>query len=356
MRVGILTSGGDCQALNATMRGLALTLYQQEKDVEIIGFKNGYRGLMNGDYQIMQPDDFIGILDEGGTILGSSRCPFKKMRVIEDGFDKVEAMKKTYKKLKLNCLVVLGGNGSQKSANMLQEEGLNVIGLPKTIDNDIWGTDYTFGYQSATDIATRFLEEITTTMKSHSRVAIVEIMGHKVGHICLSAGIAAGADIILLPEIPYSIDIIAKKIKEREKQGKLYTIIACAEGAISKKQALMSKKQYKEVLKNRGQLTVAHEIAALLAPKIKSEVRVASAGHSQRGGRPCAYDKKMGTLFGVEGANLILEKKFGRLVVLDGDNIRSIKLSESAGKLKYVDIEEDTVVYSKRLGICFGDE
>ena len=147
MRVGILTSGGDCQALNATMRGLVKALYQQRKDIEIIGFLKGYQGLMYEKYKKMSLSDFEDILNVGGTILGSSRCPFKKMRVIEDGFDKVEAMKKTYKKLKLDCLVVLGGNGSLKSANMLAQEGLNVIGLPKTIDNDTWGTDYTFGFK-----------------------------------------------------------------------------------------------------------------------------------------------------------------------------------------------------------------
>ena len=174
MRVGILTSGGDCQALNATMRGLVKALYQQRKDIEIIGFLKGYQGLMYEKYKKMSLSDFEDILNVGGTILGSSRCPFKKMRVIEDGFDKVEAMKKTYKKLKLDCLVVLGGNGSLKSANMLAQEGLNVIGLPKTIDNDTWGTDYTFGFQSAVDIATNYLNEIETTAKSHSRVFVLQ--------------------------------------------------------------------------------------------------------------------------------------------------------------------------------------
>ena len=196
MRVGILTSGGDCQALNATMRGLALTLYRNVKDVEIIGFIDGYKGLMYEKYKKMKPKDFYDILNVGGSILGNSRCPFKRMRIIENGFDKVKAMKNTYKKLELDCLVVLGGNGSIKSANMLSQEGLNVIALPKTIDNDAWGTDYTFGYSSATAIATRYLDEIKTTAASHSRVFVIEVMGHKVGHICLSAGIAAGADVI----------------------------------------------------------------------------------------------------------------------------------------------------------------
>ena len=179
------------------------------------------------------------------------------MRIIENGFDKVKAMKNTYKKLELDCLVVLGGNGSIKSANMLSQEGLNVIALPKTIDNDAWGTDYTFGYSSATAIATRYLDEIKTTAASHSRVFVIEVMGHKVGHICLSAGIAAGADVILLPEIPYDIKVVAKKVKETLKNEKNYAIIACAEGAISEADALMKKKDYKaKVLARNGRSVV----------------------------------------------------------------------------------------------------
>ena len=180
MRVGMLTSGGDCQSLNATMRGVAKTLYNQRKDVEIIGFIEGYRGLIYEDYRIMKSKDFSGILTNCGTLLGTSRQPFKLMRVPdENGLDKVEAMKNTYKKLKLDCLVVLGGNGSQKTTNLLRQEGLNVIGLPKTIDNDLWGTDVTFGFQSAINLATQTIDCIHTTAASHGRVFIVEIMGYK---------------------------------------------------------------------------------------------------------------------------------------------------------------------------------
>ena len=186
LRVGLLTSGGDCQALNATMRGVAKGLYELFDEVEIYGFLNGYKGLMRAQYIKMQPDDFSGIMTKGGTILGSSRQPFKLMgEPTEDGLDKVKSMKDTYKKLKLDCLCVLGGNGSQKTANLLSEEGLNVIGLPKTIDNDLWGTDMTFGFQSAVDVATKTIDCIHTTAASHNRIFIVEIMGHKVGWITL---------------------------------------------------------------------------------------------------------------------------------------------------------------------------
>ena len=355
MRVGILTSGGDCQALNVTMRGLAKTLYNNVRDIEIIGFLHGYKGLMYEEYKIMKQDDFSGIINVGGTILGTSRCPFKKMRVIENDFDKVEAMKKTYRKLKLDCLVVLGGNGSIKSANMLSEEGLNVIALPKTIDNDTWGTDYTFGYQSAIDIATTYLDQIHTTAASHNRVFVIEVMGHKVGHICLSAGIAAGADVILLPEIPYDIKAVANAIKNREKNGKKFSIIACAEGALSKQDANLSKKEYKAKVKARNGQSVVYEVANELSQYIDSEIRVSCIGHAQRGGQPCPYDRMMSTRFGIEGARLVMSSLYGQLVVLKNNEITTIPLSESAGKLKYVDVDGAEVKDAKLLGISFGD-
>ena len=356
MKLGILTSGGDCQALNATMRALVLTLDQKVKNLEIIGFLDGYKGLMYGQYKEMSVDDFKDILNAGGTILGSSRCPFKKMRVIENGFDKVAAMKKIYKDLKLDCLAVLGGNGSLKSANMLYEEGLNVIGLPKTIDNDTWGTDYTFGFQSAIDIASTYLEQIKTTAASHSRLFVVEIMGHKVGHICLHAGIAAGADMILLPEIPYDIKAMAEFIRKKQEAGQKYFVIACAEGALSVDEAMLSKKQYKRVVAAREGKSVAFDIADQLKKLVDMETRVSCCGHVQRGGTPCAYDKLMATRFGVEGAKLIMNKDFGKLPVLRGNEVISIPLIETAGFLKYVDAHGELVEMARSLGVSFGNK
>ena len=254
LRVGLLTSGGDCQALNATMRGVAKGLYELFDEVEIYGFLNGYKGLMRAQYIKMMPDDFSGIMTKGGTILGSSRQPFKLMgEPTEDGLDKVKSMKDTYKKLKLDCLCVLGGNGSQKTANLLSEEGLNVIGLPKTIDNDLWGTDMTFGFQSAVDVATQTIDCIHTTAASHNRIFIVEIMGHKVGWITLHAGIAGGADVILIPEIPYDIKKVYEAIDKRTKNNKGFTIVAVAEGAISKEVAELPKKKRKEAIDTRNE-------------------------------------------------------------------------------------------------------
>ena len=245
-RIGLLTSGGDCQALNATMRGVVKGLSHNIDDLEVYGFMNGYKGLIYGDYRMLTAKDFSGILTRGGTILGTSRQPFKLMRTPDaNGLDKVEAMKQNYHKLNLDCLVILGGNGTQKTANLLREEGLNIIHLPKTIDNDIWGTDMTFGFYSAVNIATEAIDCIHTTASSHNRVFIVEVMGHKVGWLTLYAGIASGADVILIPEIPYDIDKVVEAIERRKRNGSGFTILAVAEGAISKEDAQLGKKELK---------------------------------------------------------------------------------------------------------------
>ena len=292
-RIGMLTSGGDCQALNAAMRGVVKTLVNSGEQIEIYGFLDGYKGLIYGKFRMLTGADFSGILTVGGTILGTSRTPFKTIgQPDENGLNKVEAMKQTYYKLQLDCLVVLGGNGSHKTANLLREEGLNVITLPKTIDNDLWGTDMTFGFQSAVEIATNAIDCIHTTAASHGRVFIVEVMGHKVGWLTLNAGMAGGADIILIPEIPYDIDKVIEAIEERDKRGSRFTIIAVAEGAISEEDAKLSKKEYKEKLKKRAVPSVSYEIAALIQKKTGREVRVTVPGHVQRGGSPCRNRRK----------------------------------------------------------------
>ncbi len=212
-RIGILTSGGDCPGLNAAIRGVAKASYELF-DCEFIGIHDGYQGLIDGDYRDLTQKDFSGILTRGGTMLGTHRTPFKRMRKIEeDGVDKVANMVHNYEKLGLDCLVTLGGNGTHKNANLLKEEGLNVIGLPKTIDNDIYGTDLTFGFHSAVDIATEVIDRIHTTADSHDRVMIIELMGHKAGWLTLYAGLAGGADVVLIPEIPYSEEKIYEALQ-----------------------------------------------------------------------------------------------------------------------------------------------
>ena len=356
MRVGILTSGGDCQSLNATMRGVAKALYSNVKNVEIIGFIEGYKGLMYEDYKVMTPADFSGILTEGGTIIGTSRQPFKLMRTPDaNGNDKVELMKKTYKKLKLECLVILGGNGSQKTANLLSEEGLNIVSLPKTIDNDLWGTSMTFGFQSAVNIATEAIDCIHTTAASHGRVFIVEVMGHKVGWLTLHAGIASGADIILIPEIPYDIDKVVAAIKKRTKDGKRFSILAVAEGAISKEDAKLSKKEYKAKLANSPYPSVSYEIGKRIEEKTGQEIRVTIPGHTQRGGSPCPYDRVLSSRFGAAAAQMIMDKDYGKMVGIRHDELVRIPLEEVAGKLKMVDPDSSIIKEAKALGISFGD-
>ena len=356
IRIGMLTSGGDCQALNAAMRGVAKTLYNSKEDVEIYGFLNGYQGLIHGRFRLLEPRDFSGILTKGGTFLGSSRTPFKTIQVIEeDGIDKVAAMKQTYYKLQLDCLVVLGGNGTHKTANLLSEEGLNVVTLPKTIDNDLWGTDMTFGFQSAVDIATDAIDCIHTTAASHGRVFIVEVMGHKVGWLTLNAGMASGADIILIPEIPFDIDKIAEKIKERHDGGAGFTILAVAEGAISKKDAKLSKKELAKKQEEAKYPSVSYEIAAKLAKKYGYDVRVTGPGHTPRGGAPCPYDRVFASRLGSEAGKLILKKEYGFMVGYRNREVVKVPLKDVAGKLKMVDPDASIIKEAKLLGISFGD-
>ena len=358
LRIGMLTSGGDCQALNAAMRGVVKGVCTKRDDVEIYGFEDGYKGLIYGNFHMLTSKDFSGILTRGGTILGTSRQPFKLMRVPDkDGLDKVAAMKHTYHKLSLDCLVILGGNGTHKTANLLREEGLNVVTLPKTIDNDLWGTDMTFGFQSAVDIATDTIDRIHTTATSHSRVFIIEVMGHKVGHVTLHAGIAGGADVILLPEIPYDIDVVTDVIQRRAAADKKFTIIAVAEGAISKEDAELPKKKYKEKLEARAKKypSVSYEIADQIYKEIGSEVRVTVPGHTQRGGEPCPYDRVLSTRIGAGAAQAIMDGEYGIMIGVVNGKIKRVPLEECAGKLKMVSPKDQLVVAAKQIGISFGD-
>ena len=357
-RIGILTSGGDCQGLNSTIRAVGKSLYNYygSKDLEIYGIIDGYRGLIYGEYRLMKQSDFSGILTQGGTILGTSRQPFKLMRVIdENSVDKVAAMKENYKKLKLDCLVILGGNGTQKTANLLSEEGLNVVSLPKTIDNDLWGTDMTFGFQSAVDIATNVIDCIHTTATSHGRVFIVEVMGHKVGWLTLYAGIAGGADVILIPEIPYDINSVIKTVKQRTESGKNFSILAVAEGAITKELAAMPKKQRKAAVAEMAYPSISYKIAHEVEQATGQETRVTVPGHFQRGGSPCPHDRVLSTRFGTKAAELIINKQYGNMVALVDNKVVPVPLKDIAGKLKVVPKDCEIIETAKKMGISFGE-
>ena len=308
-RVGILTSGGDCQGLNSAIRGVAKGLYEEfGKNVEIYGIKDGYKGLIFGEYKLMQPSDFSGILTLGGTLLGTSRQPFKTIRVIdENSVDKVAAMKSHYKKMKLDCLVILGGNG------------------------------------------------IHTTATSHGRIFIVEVMGHKVGWLTLSAGIAGGADVILLPEIPYDIDKVAKTLQSRIDNGKKFSILAVAEGALSKEEAKLSKKEFKKKRAEEKYPSIVYRIADELQDKIDNEIRVCVPGHFQRGGSPCAYDRVLCTRLGATAARFIKEKTFGVMVGMVNGETVPVPLEDVAGKLKSVPVDCGEIKAARQIGVSFGD-
>ncbi len=354
-RIGILTSGGDCPGLNAAIRGVARAAYEMF-DAEIIGIRNGYGGLIDGDAQEMSKKQFSGILTLGGTILGTSRRPFRDMRVIgEDNVDKVAAMKKTYKDLKLDCLVTLGGNGTHKTANLLCEEGLNVIGLPKTIDNDIYGTDFTFGFHTAVDIATEVIDRIHTTATSHGRCMVIEVMGNKAGWLTLYSGLAGGADVILLPEIPYDINKVAKVVEERAKSKKAFSILAVAEGALSVEESKMKKKEREAYRATLPYDCISKRIAAQLQEMVGVEARNVVPGHIQRGGSPSAYDRVLSTQFGVHAAELIRDGVYGVTVALSGNRITHNKLGDIAGVPKPVPKDNDVVQTARNMGISLGD-
>lgn len=355
-RIGILTAGGDCPGLNATIRGAAKALYQRfDKDVEIVGIANGYHGLITGEWREMRPEEFSGILTVGGTILGTKRTPFKMMKVVEeDKIDKVAAMKETYKQAKLDALLCLGGNGTHKTANLLSEEGLNIIGLPKTIDNDIYGTDVTFGFHTAVDIATEVLDRVHTTASSHRRCMVIELMGNKAGWLTLYAGVAGGADIILIPELPYNIENVAAAIQKRSEQGKTFSILAVAEGAYDVGEASLKKKERAAARAARGEKTATNRIAAQIEELTGIETRVCVPGHMLRGGSPSAYDRVLATQFGTYAAKLVEADHYGVAVAMKNNIVTENPLSEVAGKTKLVPPTCDMLTVARRMGVSLG--
>lgn len=354
MKIGILTSGGDCPGLNAVIRGFSKFVLTQLNDVELVGITDGYYGLINNETRILKKEDFSGILNMGGTILGTSRQPYKLMtKEDRNGISKLDRMKKTYKELGLDVLVTLGGAGTHKTAGLLSKEGLNVIGLPKTIDNDIWGTDVTFGFHSAVDIATECIDRIHTTAASHGRTMLVEIMGNKVGWLTLYSGIAGGADAILLPEFPYDPNEVTKIVNKRNSEGHAFTIIAIAEGAMTKAESKMKKSE--RIAYRGGDSSSTKALAAYIEDQCNVETRVVVPGHLQRGGNPSAYDRLLSSEMGSYAGRLVYEKKFGTTVAIKDNKISYNKLSDIAGKLKFIPEQHQMVNIARGIGIGIGD-
>lgn len=354
MRIGILTSGGDCPGLNAVIRGFAKYVYNQIPRVEMIGISDGYGGLINGEAKMLKESDFSGILNVGGTILGTSRQPFKMMTVEDqNGESKLDLMKKNYKKLDLDLLVTLGGAGTHKTAGLLSAAGLNVIGIPKTIDNDIFGTDVTFGFHTAVDIATECIDRIHTTAASHGRTMLIEIMGNKVGWLTLYSGIAGGADIVLIPEIPYDPDEVVRTVRHRITSGKAFNIIAIAEGAMSQEESKMKKSERLQA--RGGDATATNRLAKYICENAEVETRVVVPGHLQRGGSPSPYDRLLSTEMGSFAGKLVQDGNFGTTVAMRNNQITYNKLADIAGKTKYVPEDDQMIAVARSIGISFGD-
>ena len=351
MKIGLLTSGGDCQGLNAALRGIAKTLFICMPDIELYGIPDGYGGLIEGNWHKMESAEFSGILRQGGTILGTSRQPFKKIRELNsEGTDKLSMMLENYQKGCFDALVILGGNGTHKTAHLLSQNGINVITLPKTIDNDVHGTDVTFGFDSAVDKATSVIDAIHTTAASHGRVFVIELMGNKVGWITLCAGIAGGADVILIPEIPYDVETVIKAIEARNRNIGKFTIIAIAEGALTKKEAALPKNERKN-----GDSTSGSRLAKTLSERLEQEVRAVIPGHFQRGGEPTPTDRLLCSRFGAKAGELICKREFGYMVALRDNEIVAVPLDEVAGKSKSVPLDAEILHQVKLLGISLGN-
>ncbi|HAH21409.1 MAG: pyrophosphate--fructose-6-phosphate 1-phosphotransferase [Omnitrophica WOR_2 bacterium GWF2_43_52] len=330
-KIGILTGGGDCPGLNAVIRAVVRKAINE--GYEVVGIKNGWKGLIEKDTMALTLDSISGILPKGGTILGTSRTnPYKK----EGAVQKVVTH---YKSLGLDALVAVGGEDTLGVATKLVAEKINVVGVPKTIDNDLSATDYTFGFDTAINIATECIDRLHTTAESHHRIIVAEVMGRHAGWIALEAGIAGGADVILIPEIPIDIDEVCGLIKKRHSRGKTFSIVVVAEGAQFKKSSHVLQEQK---LDEFGHVRLGG-IGELLAREIEKqtgyETRVSVLGHIQRGGSPSAFDRVLGTRFGVKAVELVLQKKFGRMVALSGGTIIDVPLEAATGKLKTVDTE-----------------
>lgn len=339
MKIGILSSGGDCPGINATIRGVGKTAIHKY-GMEVVGILNGFSGLLYKDVIPLTESSLSGILTLGGTILGTAReKAFRKILKSPDKNDQ-EQIKTAYKELGLDCLVCIGGNGTQRTTGQLSELGLNVIGIPKTIDNDVFGTDITFGFQSAVDIATDAIDRLHSTASSHQRVMVIELMGHKAGWITLHAGMAGGADVILLPELGYDMEVVAEVLSKRKKDGKTSSIVAVAEGI-----------EIKGGTEHHPATYFAREIERLTG----IEARETVLGYIQRGGSPSPYDRNLGTLLGGHAAKLINNKKFGRMVSVKGiDEITDVPLADVSGKLRLVTPNHPMVKQGIRMGISFG--
>ena len=368
--IGILTSGGDCPGLNPAIRGIGRAA--QGFGMHVTGFLNGFWGLVQDRTMELTPDVLSGILTDGGTILGTSRDKPHKMPIGGKTRDMTDAIIDTYQRHHLDALVCIGGGGTQKNALHLKKAGLHVVTLPKTIDNDIYGTERTIGFDTALGIATEAIDRLHSTATSHNRVIVVEIMGHRAGWLALEAGMAGGADTILIPEIPYEVERVAAAIRERARSGKHFSIVAVAEGAMSKIDAATVAKlvqQKKNAGSNRrkdelsakleffheGHVSHTIQLTRQLEKQTGQESRLTILGHLQRGGTPSAADRVLATWLGTQCARLLSKRQYGFMLAVRNNTLVPLPLEEVAGQKKLVTADDPLITAARRVGTCFGD-
>ena len=359
IKIGVMTGGGDCPGLNAVIRAVVKTAIRKY-NYEVIGFRDGYRGLVKNEYVNLTESSVSGILDRGGTILGSSNRdnPFKFL--IESG-GKVEARDMSERVIEnisiheIYAMVFIGGDGTLTSARDFYNKGVRAIGVPKTIDNDLSYTEQTFGFSTAVDTATDAIDKLHSTAESHHRVMILEVMGRNAGWIALHAGIAGGADVVLLPEIPYSLDSVVRCLKQRKDKGKNFSIVVVAEGAMSKGGEVVVQKIVENSPDPIRLGGIGNKVAADIEAVTGIETRVTVLGHLQRGGRTNASDRVLSTRYGVAAVDLINQEKFGQMVCLQGSKIGSVSIADAVGTVKTVNPEGELVTIAKSIGMSFGD-
>ena len=332
MRIGVLTGGGDCPGLNAVIRAIVRKGISAHGH-EFFGFRYGWAGVLNNDTTPLDVSTTRGILHRGGTILGSSRTNVYK---VDDGVNKVKAAMKAQG---LDALIPIGGEDTLGVAGKLHEDGINVVGVPKTIDNDLAATDFTFGFQTAVQIATDAIDRLHTTAESHNRVIIVEVMGRHAGWIALYSGIAGGADVVLIPEKPFDVDVVCEHIRRRHASGPTFSIVVVAEGATRSDGDVITDHQTTDSFGHIRLGGIAVELEKEIEARTGFESRMTILGHVQRGGTPLAFDRVLGTRFGVEAINAASDGDFGKMVALRGTRIERVPLSEALAEPKLVDSE-----------------
>jgi phosphofructokinase-like protein len=358
-KIGVMTGGGDCPGLNAVIRAVVKSAIL-DHGYEVVGFEDGYYGLVKNRYRKLPLQSASGIITIGGTILGTSNKdnPFKfnvgtpERQEFRDCSGDVAAV---YRKHKLDALIIIGGDGTLKIASLLSEMGLNVVGVPKTIDNDVMGTDVTFGFNSAVTAAMEAIDRIHTTATSHHRVMFVEVMGRYAGWIALEAGVAGGAEVILIPEIPFTVESICRVIEERKRQGKRFSIVVISEGSKPVGGELVVQ-EYKE---SRPEPIRLGGVGVVVAGEVEQcsgmQARVTVLGHLQRGGSPTAFDRILATRFGVEAVKLVSRKQYGNMVALRGTKILPVKIASAVRRLKLIPQNHPLIQVARSIGVSFGD-